>query len=478
MTALPANVPTRWQLEREICEEELHSYSTRAWPTIEPGKAFVDGWHIEGICEHLEAVTEGEIHKLVINIPPRHMKSSLVSVLWPSWWWTFDPSVQFLVASYAQQLSTRDAVKMRRLIRSDWYRRLWGDRYRLLGDQNAKVRYDNSEMGYRISTSVEGGATGEGGDVIIVDDPHKAKEAQSETKRNTVLEWWDETMSTRGNTEDARYVVVMQRLHEEDLSGHILAREAGFEHLMLPAEFEPSRKCYTSIGWEDPRTKESELLWPEQWGREFIDTLKAKLGAYGTAGQLQQRPAPADGGIWKRHWFEQRYSRIPLEFDEVIQSWDFSFGSQEADASWGVGTLWARRGANFYLLPYRARRKFEFPDALVAVERMSELWKEAYKKLVEKKANGAAVVQMLKSRIGGFIEISPTESKESRARAATPPFESGNVFLPTSQLAPWIDEYVEEMVAFPNGANDDYVDSTTQAINYWTGNGKTVWDNL
>ena len=281
----------------------LGEFIEAAWHVVEPSTPYLHNWHIDAVVEHLEAVTHGDIRDLLINIPPRMMKSLAVSVFWPTWVWTFDPGYRWLFSSYAQSLSTRDSVKCRRIIQSLWYQGHWGARVKLTSDQNVKTRFENDRAGYRIATSVGGAGTGEGGDCIVVDDPHNVKKAESDLDREGIRHWWDEVMSTRHNDpRTGTRVIVMQRVHEEDLAGHVL-EQGGYEYLCIPAEYEPTTQV-TSLGWADPRTEEDELLWEERVPRVELEKLKIKLGIYGTAGQFQQRPAPRGGGMFEREWFD------------------------------------------------------------------------------------------------------------------------------------------------------------------------------
>jgi hypothetical protein len=248
-------------LDRVDCEDDLYSFLKYSWRYIDSSE-FTDGWPIQAVADHLQAVTDGDIKRLIINIPPRCAKSSLTSVAFPAWTWaqpwnghTSGPGVQFLHASYAQQLSLRDSVKCRRLIESPWYQQLWGDRFRLTGDQNTKTRFDNDKGGSRLSTSVGSALTGEGGSIIVVDDPNAAQEAFSEATIHSTIEWWDSALSTRLNDpKQGAFVVIQQRLSEEDLTGHILSKDVGeWTHLCLPMRYEWQRHSYSSIGWHDPR---------------------------------------------------------------------------------------------------------------------------------------------------------------------------------------------------------------------------------
>ena len=291
--------------ESEALGLDLGAYIEAAWHVVEPKREFVPGWHIDAIVEHLEAITAGEIRNLLINVPPRHSKSLNASVFWPTWIWTTRPEFQWLFTAYAQSLSTRDSLKCRRLIQGSWYQARWGHVFRLTGDQNLKTRFDNDRTGYRLATSVEGSATGEGGDAIVCDDPHNIKEAESDLKRGAVLTWWDEVMSTRLNDpKTGAKVIIMQRSHENDLAGHIL-EQGGYEHLCIPTEYELPG-CVTGIGWEDPRHEEGELLWPERFTGSVIEDLKGPggLGPYAYAAQHQQQPTARKGGLFERGWFE------------------------------------------------------------------------------------------------------------------------------------------------------------------------------
>ena len=237
----------------------LLAFVKLAWPILEPANPLVESWHLDALCDHLQAVTTGGIRNLLINIPPRHMKSLAVCVFWPAWEWITHPHRRFLFASYAMSLSERDSVKCRRLMESQWYQQFWGDRFQLCGDQNTKLRYDNDKAGHRIATSVGGSATGEGGDYVIVDDPHNVIDRESQTLREEALTWWDETMSTRLNDpRSGAKIIVMQRIHEKDLSGHVL-EQGGYEHLFLPAEFEPARRCVTTLWRPTPAGRDRRV---------------------------------------------------------------------------------------------------------------------------------------------------------------------------------------------------------------------------
>ena len=458
----------------------LRGFIADAWRILEPATVFVPNWHIDAIADHLEACTRREIRRLIINVPPRHMKSLNVGVFWPAWWWTSQPHLRFLTGSYGEALAVRDAVKTRRLITSAWYLARWGDVFRLTSDQNTKSRYENDRTGYRIATSVGGGATGEGGDVIVIDDPHKTDEIESDTEREAVLDWHDGTISTRFNDPKTGVeVVVMQRLHENDLTGHLLA-QGGFDHLCLPAEYEPR---HPFVWPDDPRTRDGQLLWPDHFGTVELDELKVRLGSYKAAGQLQQRPAPAEGGILKTAWWRYFPSAYleppsPLVFSAIVQSWDTSW-KEKTTSDYVVGTVWGVTGANRYLLR-RFRDRVGLPGATRAIRELYAWVEQTYPRLphtilVENTANGPEIVAALRREIPGLLLTNVKGDKVQRAHAVSPQLEAGNVFVPGSALADgtgpdagltpaWVVEFLAEHSSFPNAAHDDQVDTTTQAL--------------
>lgn len=417
---------------------------------LEPSAPFVPGMHVDAICLHLQALIEGRIQNLIINVPPGHAKSLLTCVFWPAWVWIDRPEVRFLFSSHRAELAIRDSLKCRSLIESDWYQVRFGNRFELRGDQNQKQRFENTCTGYRVVTPV-GTGTGERGDIIVVDDPTSVEQAESDAERKAANEWWSGTMSTRVNDlRTGHRVVIQQRLHEDDLTGHLLEK-GGYDLLMLPEEFEPERVRSTSIGWSDLRTEPGQLLWPERIGNQELGTIKRDLGGYRYAGQYQQRPSPAGGGILKRWWFrywkprgielapvsvrlaDGNWQQVPAverpeEFDQQWQSWDMAF--KDLDTSdYVVGQVWGAKGADRFLLD-QWRERMSFLQTLEAVKALSEKWPMAVRKLIEDKANGSAVIASLQHEIQGLIAVNPEGGKGARAHAASPLIEAGNVYLP------------------------------------------------
>lgn len=459
------------EIEAEICKRSLYEFAKRAWRVLEPGHDFVDNWHIKAICEHLEAVSRGEIRRLLINVPPRHMKSLLVSVLWPVWDWLSKPERQFLTASYVQKLSTRDALKSRQLIQSPWFQARFSGIFALGRDQNEKQRYQNDRRGYRIAISASGGV-GEGGDLLIADDPQNTDEMGSDAYVEATTDWWNYTFCQRLNS--ARFgsiVLTMQRLAENDLSAVCLA-EGGWEHLMLPAEFERARACTTSIGFRDPRTKEGELLWPEHVPADAIASMKKRLGSYGTAGQLQQRPAPKGGGILKREHYKFIKRSLLPKFFAYYSSWDTAATENEANdptgqTLWGLSREPGREG--MFLLGYLE----EWLDIPALHKRIKEVVKTQPAgtiQLIETAGpSGLGAYQQLKAQRGAayLVPVDPKElggGKTERARLAATYLEQGLVWLIEDE--PANEKFLSMSDAFPRCKPRDVVDSAIQAWLY------------
>jgi predicted phage terminase large subunit-like protein len=445
------------------------------WDVVEPGIKFKECKHIEAICQHLEHVTFGPGHpkfkesqkfirNLLINIPPGHAKSLVICVFWPTWVWIEWPESKWIFASYSDDLATRDSVKRRLILNSTKYRGAFRIQWFLADDQNLKTRFLNNRMGFMLATSVGGTGTGERADFIVCDDPLNALQAESEVFRERADFWWNKTMSTRdSDPKTSRRVVVMQRLHEKDLAG-IIIKQGDYEHLCLPAEFDPARKCSTSIGWSDWRTKSGELLWPEQFGPEQIKTSKAKLGSRGYAGQFQQNPLPADGGLFKRSWWKYFRER-PIDSTAIkIQVWDTA---QEVGISndYSVCATWLKTETGLYCLDVW-REKVESPQLYQAALSLFAKHNPSAV-IVEKKNSGAALIQYLKQNSTlPVIPYEPKLSKEVRASAATPTVEAGNCYLP--QGANWVEYFISEHEKFPLGEHDDQVDTTSMMVDYFS----------
>ena len=484
----------RERLKREA-EARLGAFGRQAWPIIEPGRPFEHGWHIDCISEHLQAVGMRQIRNLLINIPPRHMKSTLVCVLWPAWQWgpNRNPHEGWMFGSYTPKLSTRDAEKCRKLIDSAWYRSNWKDVFiadddrkkiytktnSLMSPTNNKVMdYSNIHSGRRIATSIGGVGVGEGGDILVADDPHKINTVESDTMRNKSINWWRDEMSTRGNDpKTVCRVVVMQRVHDTDLCGALLDDpEIDYDLLCLPYEYE--KKIFidlkpTGIGFRDPRKKEGERLWHRFNGKPG-DDLKKMLKPYQRSGQLQQRPSAREGTIFMRNYFKNRWTEMPPRFDFFINSWDLTFGTGEQTGSGkknqgafdvGYALGWFR--GKYYVVD-EVRRRLEPYEQEVATAGLKQKWgKFTRGVLIEDAANGRATAKKIKRKVSGVILIRPDGSKEERALANTTPFQAGDVLFPVNEYAPWVEEAIEEIVNFSSRAKyKDRVDALIQGVDY------------
>lgn len=481
------------EISRRDASARLYEFVKQSWHVVEPGIAFIPSWHIEAICEHLEAVSSGDIRRLLINIPPRHSKSTIVSVMWPMWEWLTSPEQKFLCASYSGSLSIRDNLKARRLIQSPWYQERWGHMFKLSGDQNAKQRFENDKTGYRLATSVGGTATGEGGSRLILDDPHSAQDAQSDVMRESALEWFNMVWSTRLNDpkRDAM-VTVMQRLHERDISGYIIDELRNWEHICIPAEWD-GKPRKTSLGSYDPRTKVGELICAERFGEEEITNLKQSLGEYGSAGQLQQDPAPSEGGILKTAYFNLwPHDKGLPPFEYILQSYDCAHtekttGDPTACTVWAIFTHQGQRNAMLIdawddHLSYPALRERVIKDWGTEYGGMTKdspfsRAKRPDRMLVEAKASGISLLQDLKlARIPAVSYNPGNADKVSRAHQAAPTLELGLLWIPESKKNPgqavsWASRFLKEVAKFPVAEHDDYVDTLTQAVIYFKNDG-------
>lgn len=492
------------ELDRELLARSFRRFVVDAFEVVEGGDAyaagvrtgeyaprFVPGWHIDAICDHLQAVTEGQIKRLIINVPPGTMKSLLCSVLWPAWVWTRDAKHRMLFSSYSEEFTRRDTRKSKLLILSEWYRERWPD-IALKTEPDTMMEFHNTRGGERQGASTNSGVTGKHVHGIVEDDPLKMQDAPSKTAREAVWEYRTQGLGFRLLPEAGWRVLCMQRLHEDDPCGRILrmrdVEDADeYVHLMLPMEFEAKRQCRTALPFKDPRTHEGELLWPSRMNEKFVAEKRSPtkgLGEYGYAGQAQQRPAPAEGGLIKRAWL-QRYEVVPTEFDLVWQSWDLALGTDAkgkvnpTNDPWG-GAWFGSKGPNIYLLPQKLlpgpgrSRLSTFPEVVRAMKAGYLEFEKALRCdgiLIENKASGKpAKDTLVEQKVPSIIMWNPIGDKMVRAVACTTFFEGGNFFVPDETLDPTIGAYVEELVSFPNATHDDQVDFTTQAILWWRRN--------
>ena len=453
-------------LDKLDSAESLSAFMELSWHILEPENPYSRGWHLKAICDHLQAISNGHITRLLINVPPGFTKSLTTSVFWPAFEWgpRKRPDLRYVLSSYSEDLTIRDNRRCKNLIKSKWYQDLWGDVVQLDPEQDSKMRYDTMKRGYRIATSTGGLGTGERGDRFIIDDPHNIKDGESEPKMKSTLQWFSEVVPTRlNNPSKSAIIVIMQRVHTNDVSGHILEKELGYEHLMLPMEFEPKRKCVISVThFEDPRTEEGELLWKDRFPRDVVERDKKALGTYATAGQFQQRPAPRGGGMFKRENFIKvlDWARTGT----VVRSWDLAAGD-EATSDWTVGLKMRRTRDHRVIIEDVVR--FRLSPGKVEDKIKETALKDGYSVEIDFPQDpgqaGKSQKRYLAGQLHGFlVHFSPESGdKEMRARAYAAQTEAGNVFIAQAE---WNGLFFDEYDDFPVSKFDDQVDAGSRAF--------------
>lgn len=446
----------------EMSEAHLSHFVQGAWDVLEPQTELFWNWHHDLICEYLTAAERGEIKRLIINIAPRSTKSLLATVSFPDWIWTKNPSARFLFGSYAETLSTKHSLLRRNLIESDWYQGGWGQKFHLAGDLNKKTEFANNKTGQMKAAGIKGSITGEGGDYIIIDDPHNPKGAESDADREATLQNFDLAWSNRlNNKKTGRIIVIMQRLHHQDLTGHLIAKDLGYEVVKIPSVAE--RKTIITFPLSERKVirEAGSLMHPERDGFEEIEQAKKDLGSYGFAGQHQQDPSPRSGGIIKRAWIKY-YKELPDNLEEKIIVADLTYKDAK-NSDFTVVEVWGRKGSSLYLID-QIRDRMGFPQQIQAIKTMAARHPDVIAKVIEEAANGAAVIQTLQGEIMGIVPFKPQTGKDARLAAVSPIYEAGNVFYPDPTIAPWVGTNVEEIVSFPTAAHDDTVDCASLAV--------------
>lgn len=499
--------------EAQAAGVSLSAYIKGAWHVLEPGRAYTHGWHIDAISDHLKAVTDDHINRLIINVPPGTMKSLTVGVFWPTWEWgpLNKPWLRTLATSYKESLAKRDNIKARRLVQSDWFRARWGSQFDLMSDQNATLKFENDRTGFRAAMSFES-LTGERGDRVIIDDPLSVAKAKSDADRLNAQETFLEAVPNRlSDPERSAIVLVMQRLHEGDTTGVALAKNLGYEHLMLPMEFEPERCCYTVVKpshmkvkpikarydaskqvWypegvdvpegrreyvekaelktvyrQDKRTKDGELLFEKRFPRTVVERDKVSLGSVGHAGQNQQRPAPRGGGMFKRSYFKM-IKALPSG-TRVVRGWDLAASDDKSNAARTAGVAIG-----------------EMPDGRFVVIHCVADWKSpaGVRALIDNTADqdaanhddirislpkdpgqaGKDQAQQLVAMLAGHNVSATPESgdKVTRAEPFAAQCEAGNVCILEGA---WNDMFFDEIEVFPAGKLKDIVDASSRAFN-------------
>lgn len=443
--------------------QTLAGFVREAWHVLEPNAKLVWNWHLDAICAHLEAVTEGRINRLLVNVPPGSSKSLIVSVLWQAWEWGPKGlrSLRYLATAFNEIPVKRDTRKCRDLILSQWYQALWPE---VELTRTAEMSFANSSTGAREGIPF-GSLTSQRGDRLIIDDPHSVKTAESDAERNETTRLFREGATNRLNDQQrSAIVVVMQRLHEADLSGVIKKLGMEYVHLLLPMEFEPDRKCRTPIGFEDPRTVDGELLDPGRFPRSEVEKLKRDMGSFAYAGQYQQRPAPREGGMFKRHWFADKIIGAAPAGTTWVRHWDLA-ATQSATAARTAGVKLGRAPDGSFVVGHVVKDQIEGPAVRRLIKATAETDGRGVKISLPQDPGQAGKVQSkdMISMLAGFVAQAEPETgdKITRAEPFSAQCEAGNVYLVRGE---WNDDYLDELCLFPGGAFKDQVDASSGAF--------------
>lgn len=464
----PPRLPSRAALDRAlVARGGLLEFVRLASPIVFPASPFLENWHHGLICSHLEAVTRGEIRNLRIHISPGCHKSALTNIFWPVWEWIFNPATNWLFASHdLNGLVNRDARRVIQLMQSPWYLERWGSACGLRDKAPAVREFYTLAGGWRVGTTPHGPITGKHPDRIVVDDPTKIPThgIVEPAELMYVNGWWKDKVQSRGNPKTVARVLIMQRIHADDMST-VFAPDS--VNVVLPLEFDLATACATPWG-ADPRTEPGELMWPAWMGPKEVAERKAAMTAYAYAAQYDQSPVPAGGGMVEAEWFRERWTHAALpEFEELIQSWDTRFKDSAVSGDYVVGNVWGRVGARYYLLD-RVRGRWSTAETIDQILALTALWPDAVLKLVEKAASGPSVVNLLQSRVPGLVLTGTGgDSKQARLAATVPLMRAGNVVLPSAEECPWVDDVIASLAGFPFMKFDDDVDAVSQALNHF-----------
>lgn len=504
LRAMQEELEVRRERKKQSRPGGLIEFVRRFWNVLEPETKLVEGWVLYAICEHLEAVTFGKITRLLINVPPGSMKSLMVNVFWPAWEWgpMGMAHLRYVSFSYSSGLTERDNTKFRKLVMHDKYRELWGDKFNL--EKEGEIKITNDKTGSKFASSVKGIGTGERGDRVVIDDPHDVHKSESDIIRTDTVRWFRETITDRlNNLDDSSIIIIMQRVHQLDISGFILEQGWPYCHLMVPMEFETGREPYNTIGWADPRTEDGDLAWPERFSPEAVANIEREKGSFAYAGQYQQRPAPRGGGIIKReHWrpytaeecprFGVPWPKLPVMSYTVLSLDTAQTEKKQNDPSAAVilgvcRDQWENRRL---ILMWAWAERLELYDLIKKVEETCKKFK-VNRVLIEDKASGHPVAQELRRRARhisdvlshnpktldrsdfGVQLINPEGDKVARAYSVQNLFECGLIYAPAEGTGngdylfkDWAEKVITELAELPKGQHDDLADAMTQALVY------------
>ena len=447
-----------------ILRQDFASFISKVFATINPGIEYEHNWHIDLLADYLISAEEGLLKRLIINVPPRALKSVCVSVAWPAWILGHDPTKRIMVASYAQSLSIKHSLDTRLVMSSDWYQELF-PRTKLSKKHNLKSKFMTTEHGFRMATSVGGMSTGEGGDILIIDDPHNPSHIHSPTRRQNVIDWYEQTFSSRlNNKKKGSIVLVMQRLHEQDLVGYLLSNSPKSWHLLkLPVctdediIYECGKRIY--------RYTQGENLHNLRYDDDILEKIRDEMGRENFAAQYMQEPIDVSASILKSEDI-CFYEKLDKEPDYIVQSWDTAIKTSET-SDYSVCTTWAIIGENYYLMNM-LRAKLPYPELKNKVKELHNSFKPRFI-LIEDHASGQSIIQDLRAEgMQHLIPIKQKLDKITRFASTVPLFQASVVKFPNCN---WVKSLINELVRFPNEKHDDMVDSVSQFLCYMKKNG-------
>ena len=464
-----------------LYSKSFYDFFIETWSILNPNPLELN-WHIQYICETLQDFYESSDQYLIINIPPRFLKTNIVSIAFPAWVWLRNPQKYFIHTSYSDSLVLKSHYLKRLLIKSQKYQSVCD--YELQSGADSKGEYFNSKQGYSYAVTVGGALTGQGGDIILVDDPHSPLMARSDIKRQHALDWYSDTLQSRlNNPKTGKTILIMQRLHEDDLTGYILSHKNNIRHISLQLIAESDQKIVMPISKTVINLKRGDLLDKNRFNMDIVNDLKRNMGSYNFSGQYQQSPVPASGGTIKREWVKFYNPRIKKDFEFHIHSWDFAFKAND-DNDFVAGQDWGKDNANIYLCDF-IKERLTFNQSLQEMAKFTKKNSNYSEILIEDKANGSAIHDTIKEHIMGVIPIEPEGSKEARVHAVSPLWEAGNVYLPCDSdqqtidrynqsptkenytrlsISPEVEDFIKSMITFPKGKHDDDVDAMSQAL--------------
>jgi predicted phage terminase large subunit-like protein len=464
------SVPFDLRVLDAALRRDFLTFLRKCFHWLSPGQTFIPGWPIEAIAHRLEQVRRGESRRLIINMPPRSLKSLAASVAFPAFVLGHDPTRRIICVSYASELARKMSNDFRAVMNQPAYKRIFPEA-QIGRFKDSETEVELTCRGSRLATSVGGTLTGRGGDIIIIDDPLKASDAMSDASRNAANQWYSNTLLSR--LDDKRVgaiVIVMQRVHMDDLTGFVLGQSDDWTVLSLPAIAEHDELIPLGRGRFHQR-RAGDVLAPEREPRAVLEEMRRQLGSDYFAAQYQQAPVPPGGAMIKRHWI-RRYTELP-EPDRgqlITQSWDTA-AKGGPDNDWSVCTTWLQtRDQQWYLVDVW-RQRVDYPTLKTQVEILARMW-HADQVLVEESGTAIGLIEETRFRVSGLIGIKPDRDKASRMSIASAIFEAGQVHFP--KQAAWLAELETELFSFPGSKHDDQVDSISQTLLHGK-NGLAIW---